>query len=273
METQIFQSATTSSRAEQRGKTRSSKRGFTLIELLVVIAIIAILAAILFPVFARARENARRSSCQSNLKQIGLGIMQYTQDYDEFYPLGSYATTGGNFSWRHSIQPYIKSTQLFKCPSNTQTATDDNINNVRQSVNYSGNTRIFGDGGGFGLQSQGGINAVSQKIIVGESNYNFNQPNIMSSNWDAGTAVVDRMFAGHLGTMNNLFADGHVKALKPTATMTPLNMWGAFQENSNTGDCTSIWDSWGAGEVKGINCDEIAPTVLSRLGELQKKYE
>jgi prepilin-type N-terminal cleavage/methylation domain-containing protein len=60
--------------------------GFTLIELLVVIAIIAILAAILFPVFARARENARRASCQSNLKQIGLGIMQYTQDYDERMP-------------------------------------------------------------------------------------------------------------------------------------------------------------------------------------------
>src|SRR5690606_14073104 len=62
------------------------KRGFTLIELLVVIAIIAILAAILFPVFARARENARRTSCLSNLKQIGLGVMQYVQDYDEMYP-------------------------------------------------------------------------------------------------------------------------------------------------------------------------------------------
>ena len=62
------------------------KRGFTLIELLVVIAIIAILAAILFPVFARARENARRASCASNLKQIGLGLMQYVQDYDEGHP-------------------------------------------------------------------------------------------------------------------------------------------------------------------------------------------
>ena len=63
--------------------TQRQKRGFTLIELLVVVAIIGILAAILFPVFARARENARRASCQSNLKQIGLGIAQYTQDYDE----------------------------------------------------------------------------------------------------------------------------------------------------------------------------------------------
>ncbi|MDH7569634.1 MAG: prepilin-type N-terminal cleavage/methylation domain-containing protein, partial [Armatimonadota bacterium] len=67
---------------------RRRERGFTLIELLVVIAIIAILAAILFPVFARARENARRSNCASNLKQIGMGIRQYSQDYDERLPRG-----------------------------------------------------------------------------------------------------------------------------------------------------------------------------------------
>lgn len=92
-------------------------RAFTLIELLVVIAIIAILAAILFPVFGRARENARRSSCQSNLKQIGLGIMQYTQDYDETFPLIYFATTGSSMNWARSTQPYIKSTQVFICPS------------------------------------------------------------------------------------------------------------------------------------------------------------
>ena len=99
----------------------AAKRGFTLIELLVVIAIIAILAAILFPVFARARENARRASCQSNLKQIGLGILQYTQDYDESFPLavtGSTSTTSTPpVGWADSIQPYIKSTQLYQCPS------------------------------------------------------------------------------------------------------------------------------------------------------------
>ena len=88
---------------------------FTLIELLVVIAIIAILAAILFPVFARARENARRSSCLSNLKQIGLGLMQYTQDYDEKYPLGLRGTFGN--TWSLDIAPYVKSEQVFRCPS------------------------------------------------------------------------------------------------------------------------------------------------------------
>jgi len=101
---------------------RRSKWGFTLIELLVVIAIIAILAAILFPVFARARENARRASCQSNLKQIGLGIIQYAQDYDEKYP---YADWWGPFppgqlkpiGWANRVQPYLKSLQVFGCPS------------------------------------------------------------------------------------------------------------------------------------------------------------
>ncbi len=105
------------------------KKGFTLIELLVVIAIIAILAAILFPVFARARENARRASCQSNLKQIGLGLLQYSQDYDEKMVAYGYAATGqpyepsnpanGNYKWMDAINPYLKSEQIFDCPSGT----------------------------------------------------------------------------------------------------------------------------------------------------------
>ncbi|BCM89911.1 hypothetical protein IAD21_01761 [Abditibacteriota bacterium] len=106
--------------------TRSSFRpAFTLVELLVVITIIAILAAILFPVFARARENARRASCQSNLKQIGLGLIQYAQDYDEYLPfpmVGANARSGGNdvysgYVWQDEIFPYVKSEQIFNCPS------------------------------------------------------------------------------------------------------------------------------------------------------------
>jgi prepilin-type N-terminal cleavage/methylation domain-containing protein len=92
----------------------NKRKGFTLIELLVVIAIIAILAAILFPVFARARENARRTSCMSNLKQIGLGIAQYTQDYDEKL-LSQTISTGQHFGY--ILQPYLKSQQIFVCPS------------------------------------------------------------------------------------------------------------------------------------------------------------
>ena len=93
--------------------------GFTLIELLVVIAIIAILAAILFPVFARARENARRSSCQSNLKQVGLGIIQYRQDYDERFPSAIFPTNPASLGWADVVQPYLKSIQIYQCPSET----------------------------------------------------------------------------------------------------------------------------------------------------------
>src|SRR5580658_8541822 len=95
------------------------KAGFTLIELLVVVAIIALLAAILFPVFARARENARRASCQSNLKQIGMGLLQYAQDYDD--TMVTQDTAGNNYrfvinyanvttaNWITATQPYVKS--------------------------------------------------------------------------------------------------------------------------------------------------------------------
>jgi prepilin-type N-terminal cleavage/methylation domain-containing protein/prepilin-type processing-associated H-X9-DG protein len=104
-------------------------RGFTLIELLVVIAIIAILAAILFPVFAQARESARAISCLSNMRQIGLGLRMYSQDNDEIFPSNrmGYTTIGdqtadplyeGGFNWRNAIQPYLKNKGILSCPSN-----------------------------------------------------------------------------------------------------------------------------------------------------------
>ena len=98
-------------------RSKAAFKGFTLIELLVVIAIIAILAAILFPVFGRARENARRGSCQSNLKQIGLGVLQYVQDNDEIYPLAVSVGVPNSLGWGNSIQPYLKSIQIYSCPS------------------------------------------------------------------------------------------------------------------------------------------------------------
>jgi len=104
---------------------KNTRKGFTLIELLVVIAIIAILAAILFPVFAKAREKARPISCASNEKQLGLAFVQYVQDYDEMFPCGSLSTvrnTVGN-GWATQIYTYVKSTGLYKCPDDSFSAS------------------------------------------------------------------------------------------------------------------------------------------------------
>ncbi|MCC2672854.1 MAG: prepilin-type N-terminal cleavage/methylation domain, partial [Armatimonadetes bacterium] len=114
-----------------------SRRGFTLIELLVVIAIIAILASILFPVFAKAREAARATQCRSNIKQIATALMMYRQDYDELMPRLSYIlptpapgagpyvmpdnSTGPSVLWLHSLNTYVKNYGLFNCPSNRYT--------------------------------------------------------------------------------------------------------------------------------------------------------
>jgi prepilin-type N-terminal cleavage/methylation domain-containing protein/prepilin-type processing-associated H-X9-DG protein len=134
-------------------------RAFTLIELLVVIAIIAILAAILFPVFAQAREKARQTSCLSNMKQIGLGLMMYAQDYDEQFPRSDYtaptpplnpAATGAfaarvnHYKWQAWVLPYIKSTQIFFCPSRT-----------RDEVAWSGNGEVKGNGYALNLSLSG----------------------------------------------------------------------------------------------------------------------
>jgi prepilin-type N-terminal cleavage/methylation domain-containing protein len=97
-------------------RERKQQCGFTLIELLVVIAIIAILAAILFPVFAQAREKARQSACLSNCKQIGLAVMMYAEDWDQSYPLFAYHPKHEPM-WYQMIQPYLKSENVFTCPS------------------------------------------------------------------------------------------------------------------------------------------------------------
>ena len=222
---------------------------FTLIELLVVIAIIAILAAILFPVFARARENARRSSCSSNLKQIGLGVMQYVQDYDSNYPTTLTVTPSGNLSWRQTIQTYIKSTQVMQCPSNSNKDWQTHAANggypavfasYASSTSQSVDTLAADGVGAMGYNlsiPESVIESPSSCIMVVEStapNSNFDIRNptdfgVETSN--TSTPTRGHLFAGHLSTSNFLFADGHVKSLRPlrtmnsTATEAGTNQW------------------------------------------------
>ncbi len=136
---------------------RKSRQGFTLIELLVVIAIIAILAAILFPVFQKVRENARRTSCESNEKQIALAIIQYAQDSDETNPPGVDEPTGGGQhgrGWAGQVYPLVKSTGAFLCPDDPTTA-DTSFNPPRVPISYGFNTWLSGaqNAGNLGKQT------------------------------------------------------------------------------------------------------------------------
>ena len=226
-------------------KDSRNARGFTLIELLVVIAIIAILAAILFPVFARARENARRASCQSNLKQIGLGILQYTQDYDEKYPtaLLGYSTTtspgpyvlqtdtslpGSRFlssdtgagvgkwvSWMDATFPYVKSLQIFVCPSQ---ATAADISGYGYSTAISGVYRNLYTGvGTAGIpMSLSEVQQPARAVMV----MDFADPEGKASvanpySWNGYVNNADNTVKArvtpHLEGGNICFADGHVK--------------------------------------------------------------
>jgi prepilin-type N-terminal cleavage/methylation domain-containing protein/prepilin-type processing-associated H-X9-DG protein len=129
------------------GNVPAKRHGFTLIELLVVIAIIAILAAILFPVFAQARDKARATACLSNVKQLGLGFMLYAQDNDETLPIGGWnqdSTTFGS-RWYWDVAPYIKNTVIRNCPSNSSsvvTQTNKGTSNTDTGSNYGVNPNL-----------------------------------------------------------------------------------------------------------------------------------
>jgi len=216
-----------------RHKSTFGRSGFTLIELLVVIAIIAILAAILFPVFARARENARRASCQSNEKQLALGFMMYTQDYDERFPQHwGYYWSGGSaaFPWSLAILPYVKSNQLFFCPSDANASHNSSNSVSTGNVSYGYNYAFLAMSGSYpvvpsSLNLLSSIKYPSETLLLGDTGLNAVGYVI---HWSTSTYLPRDV---HLEGCNFAFVDGHVKWMKAGPVIAnhavpSLSLWG-----------------------------------------------
>jgi prepilin-type N-terminal cleavage/methylation domain-containing protein/prepilin-type processing-associated H-X9-DG protein len=205
------------------------RRGFTLIELLVVIAIVSLLAAILFPVFARARENARKTSCANNVKQIGLAILQYAQDNDETLPPVAYEDDAGDdVQWPDLIAPYLKSAQALKCPSDSRS----------QRISYGLNEAAFVDWEDDPSEpalTLAEFRTPSRTVMGGdvgtEDNFITPRPDtlkMVEPDDDLDDSVDARPTVRHLERCNLAFMDGHVKSFKLEqfyTGQTPDDLW------------------------------------------------
>jgi len=241
-------------------RRRQRRCGFTLIELLVVIAIIAILAAILFPVFAQAREKARQANCLSALKQINLALIMYAQDYDETIPRirfwefkGYCAPTSQSLTWKGALTPYVKSYDFWKCPSNGQKdqPSEDIDKNIK--VSYACNGIIF--------HGHRNTDKTPPRTLASFAEPATTMLLLESTSWcpdlgdwagqaanadgTKGSCGANGMgdptfkFQIHGATLNWGFADGHVKAMKWAALWQPglqppyHDMWGAWEDGGN----------------------------------------
>ncbi|BDI29287.1 hypothetical protein CCAX7_13380 [Capsulimonas corticalis] len=229
-------------------RRQGTHAGFTLIELLVVIAIIAILAAILFPVFAQAREKARAISCASNLKQMGLAILQYVQDNDEHYPscsnhdggAGGTGAPGNPWGWADEIQPYVKSVQMFHCPDDPTTQSSNPTQNpyngtVAGYTSYFYNSVVGAQDYGYAYNT-GGVSVAKMVnpslTILNGDNISYDSSNALpygagfgctqviadgkAPNCD-GQALNQQPATRHQGGANYSFGDGHAKFTRPSS--------------------------------------------------------
>jgi prepilin-type N-terminal cleavage/methylation domain-containing protein/prepilin-type processing-associated H-X9-DG protein len=235
------------------------KRGFTLIELLVVIAIIAILAAILFPVFAQARAQARKADCLSNNKQVALGLMMYAQDNDGVLPperetidtanpvdpgfsgagKGSTTVTDPNgCTWRYDIYPYVKNVEVFHCPEDVHNDAwsegylDDSVYHCHGyttgdmfHITYAYNGNMLDNDAGTPLDS---VATPASEILLIETREFYADLGL----WDLGSDQSGAWgitgagpFNSHNGMLNWSFFDGHCKSLKFAVTLSPQWMW------------------------------------------------
>ncbi|RYG68206.1 DUF1559 domain-containing protein [bacterium] len=230
------------------GSARSLKQGFTLIELLVVIAIIAILAAILFPVFGRARETARKASCSSNLRQIGLGWTMYAQDNDERMMRDYLLTPGKTYYWWGSYDgvtlrtqesplfPYMKNAQIQACPSFENTLrvnlglTGYNVNHT-----YLGKSQSLA-----AVQDPARTMLMADGAQISFSDYKTVQSSTFS---DPPSANFPTFHGRHNGMGNILWVDGHVKARMPVYRTVPVGSynWPLYKEK-NIGDIDEDFD-------------------------------
>ena len=207
------------------------RSGFTLIELLVVIAIIAILAAILFPVFAQARESARTSACLSNIKEIGLAWTMYAQDYDETYPLSrsigypssddcAYVDPNNpkgfklpRINWRAEVQPYIKNKQIYRCPSNPNNDQWAEGDDPEFKISYGDNGAMMW---GWNALKMAKVNRPAEYDMILESTWNCADLGDWVARGHTPTACGwgqgFNLHRGRGGIMNWAFFDGHAKA-------------------------------------------------------------
>ncbi len=209
------------------------RRGFTLIELLVVIAIIAILAAILFPVFARARAKARQASCQSNLKQIGTAILMYCQDYDERMPWlyvntgndarvidGWPGNTGRYITWAEQAYPYVKNSQAYQCPDLPLSRSTEMDSYYSFPTAYTFNYSIQ-------YLSLGNISKPAECMMIGDGVKQLDMRQspaglanlyngVQTGTWPLNSTYYTTMVRRHNDGYNFTFCDGHVKWLNRT---------------------------------------------------------